>query len=548
MGTGKVYGQKGQYHSRYQTRHIQAVRDEYGVVLDANTKKQKLGIPMMQPSLIMDPTDLEITLGKSGASLIASDTDDFPGEIVAMPTGYGLYFSKIMDTYYVLDSKNDRWMSVDGGHVYQKNGQPIIEKNSVAMSKAGVPLLLYKNKDGFMQAYMTDGADYANLSESNEAMTWLGLPPSFDQYTVTTNATSAEAIPTKYMVENSKKGSRTYTVNKNYAWQMLVLVPIDDAGKLLSNIPDSSYQYLQLVQDKTGALTHVVYHGAAYKSTASVSGEKTVGALYTFAPIEVTETSVKSLTINANMTDPDTKAPYIIVSDGTNKYKYAYVPKSYTQEEQETNRAEIIGGVTSSSPLPIAVGPMHQVSEPIGSVTVERVVPDYITNVLFEADLPTNKNGVVQVKLAPIASVYNQPENIELEQFEYKFNGSVYQTTDNRFLYKIAGSVSQATPSTLTFDYIAKDAYVDLKTSAVYDAKTGQALGQCLNMTDFLKVLDACSVSVSDKTVDIKNNKGQVIKHINKEGKNILVYRNVTVAETQEQTIESQTALAANQA
>ncbi len=542
MGTGKVYGQQGNYHSRYQAQHIAAVRDEYGVVVNPKTGKQKLGVPMMQPSLIMDPQDLEITVGKSGASLIASGSEEFPGEIIAMPKGYGLYFSKIMDTYYVLDSKNDRWMSVDGGHVYQKNGQPVIDKNSVAMSTDGVPLLLYKNKDGFMQAYMTDGADYANISESNEAMTWLGLPPSFNQYSVTTNATSAEAIPTKYIVENSSKSSTTYTVSKNYAWQMLVLVPIDTTGKLLKNIPDSSYQYLQLVENKNGELTHVVYNGTAYKASVSASGETTAGATYKFEPIELTETSVKSISITANMTDADTTAPYIVVSDGTNKYMYAYVPKSYTSEEQETNRAEIIGGVTSPSPLPIAVGPMHPVSE-------DRVVPDYITHVLFEADLPSNKGVIIQPKPVAAASVYNVPtENPEAEEFAYKFNGSVYQTTDNRFVYKIAGSVSQATPATLTFDYIAKDAYVDLKTAAVYDAKTGQALGQCLNMNDFLKVLDACSVNVSNKTLEIKNNKGKVTKSINKKGNNMLVYRSVQTAQKQEETIESQTAMAGNQA
>lgn len=210
MGTGKIYREDGSYVSSYLPAHIQAVRDEYGVVVDSKTKKQKLAVPMMQPSIIMDPDDVDIKIGQSGKSLLAAGTSEFPGgQAGTLKKGYGLYFSKIMGTYYVLDSKRDRWMSVDGGHLYQKNGQPIIEHNQVAMSKTHGPLLVYKNKNGFMQAYMNDASDYANISESNEMMQWYGLSEPFHIYNVSTNAKSAEAIPTSYTVEDSKKAKVT---------------------------------------------------------------------------------------------------------------------------------------------------------------------------------------------------------------------------------------------------------------------------------------------------------------------------------------------------
>ncbi|MBI2345095.1 hypothetical protein HYV10_03420 [Candidatus Dependentiae bacterium] len=549
MNNGKIYNQDGSYLSSYQPEHIQAVRDEYGVIVDPKTGKQKLGIPMMQPTLAMQDDDLNITIGQSGESLIASGSLEFPGEAVTMPTGYGLYFSKIMNTYYVLDGKNNRWMSVDGGHLYQKNGQPVLEDNSVALSKDQIPLLLYKNKNGFMQAYMTDGSDYANISESNAAMTWYGRSEPFKMYNVTTNANSAEAIPTKYTIVDSSNESTVYTVNKNYTWNMLLLVPIDNAGNLLSNIPDDSYRYLQVVKNNNKKITHCIYNGAAYESIASAETQEGDYTVYKFKPMQETATSQASITLTDGPLDSDTTAPYMTLSDGVNTYKYAYIPKFYTTEEQEVNRVEIIHGVTAASPLPIDIGPMDTVAK-------EVVVPDYVTHVLFVADLPVKSNKV-QVSPAGISLVYDAPkENPEAEEFAYKFAsgksgyGGVFKTSEKnpRFMYKIAGSLSKALPSTMTFDYIAKDAYVDLKTSAVYDAMNGEALGQCLTTKDFLSVLDACSVGVSNKTIEIKNSRTGKMTTVNKLGHNMLVYRSVAVAENEEETIENQSELVASKA
>lgn len=532
LGSGKVYGQDGTYHTKYQPAHLKAVRDQLGVVVDPATQKQTLGIPMMQPSILLPEEDIDLTIGTSGESMIVSTDVNFPGGVVKMPAGYDLYFSKIMDTYYVFNSANLQWMSVDGGHIYEQDGAPVVVGNKVALANKDDLMLLYTNNNGYQQAFMSDGSEYSNLSSSNSTMNWMGLSAPYAEFQVSANSNLTEY----------KKGSKTYKVNDAYEWYSLVLVPIDDNGALLSEIPDSSYRFAQLVLNgKTP--TNILYHGNMYK-VVSVAANT-----YTMRPVNKKSGS-KTISLTIDLVDRGTNAPYIEIVDGSDTYKYCYEPQSFDTQEQIANRVNIWRGATSASPLPLAVGPMHDQSQEIGGQTVTISVPDFITHTLFTRDLPS-KNGVLNT-LATVSakSVVGAP----LERQDSVGYGTlqlglanVAETSDNRFVCSIGAWSGTPTAGVMTFPYVSKASYVDLQTGALFDAVSGIATGQCLNMKDLLTVLDTCAVMITNKTITYQEGTGKNKKTVTKnpKGKNIMVYRSSNIAQQQAATIESNSQVAA---
>jgi|GEM_PF-1283515 len=523
LGTGKVYHSDGTYVTQYQPAHLKAVCDQYGFVVDAKTGKQKLGIPMMQPSLLMDPKDEALTVTTTGDSLINANSTDFPGETVKMATGYGLFFSKIMDTYYVLNSETDQWMSVDGGHIYEKNGAPVVLGNSVAVAtkKTGALaaaddlILLYANDEGFMQGFMSDGSEYSNTTQSNSPATWMGLAAPYNELSVTANTKL-----TQYVI-----GKTTYKVDTSAAWHSLVLVPITSQGTLLKDIPDSSYRFVQMVTDGN-QLSHLLFNGVMYKVASSK------GADYTMVSVNAAaKGKAASIEVTTNLFDEDTRAPYITIEDDKDMYFYAYEPQSFDAAEQEANRVNIFGGVTAASSLPLPIGPMHTATKKVGEQTITVEVPDYTSYVLFASDLPATSGAVIAPTSVVIKSIVGAPvaktDPTEYALLEMGIQ-NVSKTKDGRYLCAIGGSSVTNAAGTMSFSYISKPAYVDLETAAVYDQVTGLALGQCLNLHDYLYVLDQCRVMVSK----------------NKAGKNQLTYRSAAKAGSQAQQIQTNTATA----
>lgn len=524
MGSGKVYQADGTYSTQYQPAHLKAVCDQYGVVVDAKTGKQKLGIPMMQPSLLLPEEDLDLTVGASGQSMIISTDPNFPGEPVAMPSGYGLYFSKIMDTYYAFNSSTLQWMSVDGGHVYEQDGAPVVIGNQVAIAGTNDLMLLYKDK--YTQAFMSDGSEYSNLSSSNTNMQWMGLSAPYTELTVTANPKF-----TLYTV-----GKKTYRVNPAYQWHALVLVPIDENGELLSEIPDSSYRLIELVlNDKS--VTNVLYHGEMYK-VASVAGN-----VYTMRSLNV-KSEASTITLTVDLVDAETNAPYITIKDGSDTFMYAYEPQSYDAAQQVANRANIWTGATGASPLPLPVGPMHDQSKVISGQTVSISIPDYVTHTLFVRDLPARAGKLVAPTAVSVKDIQGAP-TIKADPTGYSTLQlgiqNVVQTRDNRFLCAIGAWTATSKAGVMTFPYVSRASYVDLATGALYDQGTGVATGQCLNMNDFLTVLDTCAVMVTNKSVTYESGSGKNKKPVtkNSKGKNILVYRSSDVSQQQAATVEA---------
>jgi hypothetical protein len=531
MDTGKVYNYAGAYIMQLSQGHLQAIRDQLGVVVDSKTKKQKLGIPQFQPSLRLSDKDASITPGQSGDDMVAVGGVDYKDPSFKNTPGYGLFYNKTMETYYVLDTQRNIWMSVAAGHVYEKDGTSISDTKTVATftsAKSGkiYPLLLDENGSGYMQGYLPDGAEYRNLSTSNQSMSWLGLSGEFNQYTVTTDATTPDGIPTKYKVNygkdtSGKNQTRTFTVNEDYSWQQLALVPIDKTGQLLKVIPDSSYRFVELVQNKSN-LEFVIYNGSLYKA----QGSKGMYTLTAFNPND--SNAVIGLKILTGLTDKGTGALYAEITNGKNVYSYGYMPKIFDTQEQEANRSEIIKGVTVGGPVPVDVGPMKEVSVKVGSTTVKTMQPTVSTHVIFASDLPMNGSRVA-IKKATKADIANpvelktNPKTYSTFVLDLNLDGSgnlgngVMKTSDGRFVYELEAQ---------TYTYILEDAYVDLKNGALFDASTGLALGIGLIVDDFTSVLDQVGVCVSDKTVTRKDKDGKDVV-TNPTGKNMLLYRGV---------------------
>jgi len=522
LGTGKVYHSDGTYVTQYLPAHLKAVCDQYGVVVDPKTGKQKLGIPMMQPSLLMDPKDEGLAVGSTGESLINVNSPDFPGEAVQLSASYGLFFSKIMDTYYVLNGGTDQWMSVDGGHIYEKNGAPVVLGNSVAVAtkKTGALaaaddlILLYENDEGFMQGFMSDGSEYSNTTQSNSPATWMGLEAPYNELSVTANTKL-----TQYVI-----GKTTYRVDTSAAWHSLVLVPITSDGTLLKEIPDSSYRFVQLVT-KDNDVSHMLFNGVMYNVASSK------GSDYTMVPVNASaKDKSASIVVTTNLFDEDTRAPYITIEDDKDIYFYAYEPQSFDAAEQEANRVNIFSGVTAASSLPLPIGPMHTATKKVGEQTITAEVPDYTSYVLFASDLPAKSGAVIAPASVTMKSIVGAP-SAKTDPTEYALLEmgiqNVFKTKQEpvRYLCSIGGSSSTNSAGTISFSYISKPAYVDLATAAVYDQVTGLALGQCLNLHDYLYVLDQCRVMVGK----------------DKSGKNQLTYRSAAKAGSQAQSIEVNT-------
>jgi hypothetical protein len=518
MDTGKVYDYSGRFVMQLSPGHLQAIRDQLGVIVDDKSGKQKLGIPQFQPSLRLTKKDASAVIGKTGEDMIAIGSADYPDKTVKMADGYGLFYNKSMDTYYVLDTKKNIWLSVDGGNVYDKNGAVVADDKAVAIftgTRGTVyPLLVESNSAGYMQGFLSDGSEYANLSTSNKDMTWLGLSGDFNQYTVTTDAKSSKTTPTSYKINYGGNNTRTFTVNADYSWQDLSLVPIDKNGQLLKTIPNSLSQRMQLVKKGTD-ITFVIYNGSLYSV-----GKSSKGAI-TLQPFSTKDSNaVTGLKLATGLIDKDTNGSYIEITDGANVYKYGYMPKVFSDAQQEANRVNIIKGVTAAAPISLNVGPMKEVTVKVGDKNITTEKPTITTNVMFAADLPMKSNKVDAAKatikdIANPVDVKENPKAYEKFIFDLQLTGSglgngVMKTSDGRFIYKLAAK---------TYTYVLEDAYVDFKNGSIYDAATGLSLGICLNIDDLISLLNTIGLVVNDKAMNAKG------KDLN--GENMLQYRGV---------------------
>ncbi|MBP6892428.1 hypothetical protein KBB68_02495 [Candidatus Babeliales bacterium] len=486
---GGIYTADGKFVRLVKGLELEVMEKQFGVVVNSDGS-QTLGIPLTQPFFKMQHPSALLTLGQnsSDGDLISSLSDQFPGGPVRMAKNFYLYFSMSMKTYYIYDSESQRWISSVGGHVYSKNGLPIPLSQKVAMlqstkskgksttiATADDMILLYDNVKDAEQGYMSNGQNYINLGvvdANNNEMSWSSLETESD-ITVTKNAAG-----TTYTVVDDAGSSKIYKISSDVVWHSLFAVPIDERGALLQKAVSSSYRNTQLVT-AAGKPTHLLFHEVMYK----VSSKK--GNEYLMVPVIKTNNSQITMT---KAEDEDTGAQYISIFDGKDTYKYMYLMDQLDEDQQSFYRAKFVG-TTSVATVAFPVGPVTSKVVTIGKQNITVSLPNESSHVLFVKDI----SNVSTLSAASISSVVDLPTGSELEILTVKFTGNVLTSRDGRFFVSIPAYDAN---NSATFSYVSNGAYVDLYNGVLFDLSTGVSLGYCLNLDDWLSVLNNVGVSV----------------------------------------------------
>ena len=510
---GAVFTQTGKQVRVVQGIEQKATCDQYGVVV-ANGK-QTLGVPLLKPSLLMTDTDKDLVPGQSGDSMIVSSDASFPGANIKLANGYYLYFSKIMGVYYAFETKTKQWISIEGGNLYEKDGTPVKKQNRVAKvsGKAGEDdmILLYENAAGFTQGYI-DGANFKNIDNITGAMQWVSTSGQNETLTVNENRTKL----------SYKVGDKTYSVNSSYVWNPMMLVPIDDAGNILTALPNESYNSAQLVLNKK-QVSHLMFNKQLYKATSAASASaKPADAGLASAPAPIIMTQVGgSNTIQLSMgVDSGTLAPFVVVADGAASYKYGFEFDQLDDAQQKVYQASKWKGTVVPCPVAMPVGPMHSETKSVGGKSVTISVPDETTYSLFIKNLPSVSS------LKPVASIVGAPAATSPNGQLFGINiFRVLKSADGRYVAKMYPGDDNNPMHAPVVSYFNSNGYVDLQTGALFD-ETGTAVGYSLSVKDWLAVLDKVQVCVM-------NNAQGVAQLVYRSAQTVKAQTNTLVADAQ---------------
>lgn len=492
---------------------LQAMKDRFGVVINENGT-ESLGVPLTQPSFIMPtPPDKNFKFGQdsSDLDLISSLSVYFPGSTVEMPKGYWLYYSKTMDTYFVYEEKNQRWISVTGGHLYEKDGSAIPLGQQVAFlsksskSSKNIPaaddmILLYPNPvTQTTEGFMSNGQNYI-ATKQNGVVTWTSLTDG-SSFPVTENSTQGT-----YVV-GTGTSKKTYIVDNSVEWYSLLAVS-DMTDPLKPEKINQDVLYAQLVV-KAGAPVYMIFEGMMFVTTGDGKGSDS----YLMEPVD---TSLPG-SINVEFsTDEDTQAPYVVVTSGNKTYRYLYQMDVLDSAQQDFYAAKFKGTPTAAT-IAMPVGKEKTKSVTMDAKQMSFKVPEATTHVLFARDIPSS-SGTLKLSTVEVAQVKGVPVkgSSAYQQFQktaaafYDNLGMVSQSSDGRFFAEIQPAAATQTPApgSLSFPYVSQGAYVDLQTGILYDPVLGVSLGYSLNLDDWLTVLNKVCVSV---VVDTNSKKPELV-------------------------------------
>lgn len=497
---GAIFSSKGELLQEFKGSVLESFKHQFGLYGDT----KKLGAPMMQPSLLMDKADTSLKLGASGTSMIVSTSADFPGKTVKMKSGYYLYYSTIMNGYYVLDVKNKQWIGLAGGHIYGLDGQPVPLNQSVATSKSKKGdmrlLLLEENKAGYMQGMMM------NPLSDNKYTEWTNLgtgtwKSSFGNAQVQETKSGKSETASAYTMsfKKLKKDTETtdikYSVNSDYQWQELLFLPINEtSGEVLQEDkrPASGLLSARMVKVKN-KLKFFILDGIIYQVTESNGNSYTVDALNKSADI-------KTVTL---LVDKNTNVPYVKVVDGTgsktdsSEYIYGYVYDSLKKDELLSFFTNVVKGAVTVCPISVPVGKKR-------------------TNIVFISNI-ANANSMKSVDAKDVLGTPDQMSSVYQVFSGMLFR--VYKSNDGRWFANLYKNDGQATHAPF-ISYFNRNGYVDLQTGALFDS-SGNAIGSSLTLDDWLSVLNTLQVTVNK----------------DKNGKPTLFFRRSSVVETQQKQL-----------
>lgn len=505
MQVGAIYSQQGELLQVLKGPGLQAMMHQYGVYGDAETT---IGIPMMQPSMLIDEDDKSLKPGSNGSSLIVSSSPSFPGDKVKLATGYYLYYNIKMNNYYVLDSKNKEWIDASSGNVYNMSGQPVPARQAVAInaqSKSNI-MLLEENNAGHMQSIMEDPYHDGLYTEWKN----YGNGPwksSYGDAKVIENKKGQNQKTDSYDVEfEGKTGTKkkTYKVNVAYEWEDMIFVPITADRELLqaNQIPSALYRKARVVKNK-GKLVYFMFAGHMYRVSKS-SGSNA----YTMITVDSKKAKVMNLHIKI---DTNTNVPYIVATLGSGKdqvtYRFAYLHKKLAKDEFSALQTEVIKGNVVVCPSSILV---KQEAKGRGSATAL----NFRTFTRFIPDIPSPDS----MDAVDVSDVRETPDpDSSTSQVFSGMLFRVHKASDGRYFANLYKNDGQSIHEPF-IKYFNRNGFVDLSSGALFD-QYGNSVGTSLTLDDWLAVL----------------NKLQVIVNRTEDGKRAIFYRRASVIQVQEE-------------
>ncbi len=495
---GAIYDQTGTLAQTLSGATLLSLMHQFGLCGDA---EKVLGVPMTQPTLLMDESDYTLKPGESGKSMVVSTSDNFPGRQVKMPSGYFLYYSIMMNTYFVLNVAKNQWTSVVGGNLYDRQGRAIPQQNSVAknITAKGVVndiMLLEQNDAGQMQGLMQNPyhnnlfTQFINDGDNEWKSAYGTASVASDLKRASkTRGGAAKGDVYTVMFENSSKTRqerRTYEVDPAYQWESLDFLPLTTDDEIIKALPERSYLKARLVKHND-KVVNIVFNGVMYDVKQSSQP-----GVYAMQPIGSSDPYGMALQL---LTDQNTHAPYVQVVVGSGKnakaYRYGYTYQ-HMDKKEETDFRNFVQGDVTVCPVDTSVGPMLKREAKVGAKTITINYPTTRTFTLFTANI-ANPQSLSSISAS---SVEGAPAS-DSSGYE-SFSSMLFRVSksdDGRFfatMYKNDGKAFHE-PFVKYFD---ENGYVDLRNGALFDS-TGKAVGSSLKLQDLTALLDKLQVTVN---------------------------------------------------
>ena len=488
--TGAVYDINGNLLNIIQGAQLTSLLAQYGVAID-DTGKQVLGAANLQPIMQLAQSDLALSPGQSGTSMIYATAAGFPSVGITSPVTYNkttrfyFYYNTLMQTYFAMQVTGNvkNYINIANGSVYNLDGSSMVAQNPVGMqaNNAKNLLLPYLNADNYLQCFMEFNgtnntySDFSNTESSFQinvtdpatkqigaSNLLVGLSSPYNSVNVYQMPIPTMPIPpmpdlstaTTYNVYWNKTTPTTYKINTQYAWQNLQLLPIDMTSRqMLSSMPSPDYTRAAIIL-QSNKIYAVVFAGQFF-----IAAEKGNTNTYTLT------SSSNQMTMIINV-DNKTQIKYVSLISGSKTYNYQY--PFYT--------------------LPATTLQTYQTA-----VWLVGQITDVLGNVLLVKSLPVNNAGSVQLTPITINNIQNSPTDPTAQSNLSNNIASIAQDTVNkRFLTMVYPGGGSQNPS---YSYINQTCYVDLASGILFTTQ-GLLTGATLQLADLNALLAQLNLSV----------------------------------------------------
>lgn len=531
---GGMFDSAGNQQYLFGDLQLESALIQNGICITSHGGPQQLGVPSLQPIMLLDKADFSLKPGATGASMIHADSQDFPTlSTITSPVTMGkssfyFYYNTIMQAYYVMEinGKDIRYISMAGGNIYNQDGSlrpltnPVALRNGTDVTDIFLP---YLNQNGYTQAVMLNSLDNKNMYQN-----FLNVESSFDgnvkldSKPVASNILSAMVYPytqvtvvqsprigtippmpdihdaTQYNVYWDVNNPSMYKVDASYSWQALSLLPvaIDKDRSLMSSKPAQSMRNAGIIL-KNGIVERLVFANNLYVGSLG-SEMKAVG-----------NTTAPRVTLTLK------KDPKTYVKDLTTGKDDQSTGISYYE-------VKVTGGSTYNYSLVFDQLSDDQLTSYQYNAWKSETVADARGGIILAQFLPTSGSGSLHLFDYGIGSISNPPSDAAAQATLTKSLTRIKLDLDHgRFIAQVFASdssqITKAENKDKQSTYLSQDGYVDLETGALFDTK-GVPRGIALSMTDLNSLTTKLTVAVSRPSVVDKD--GAIV--LNKMGKPVM--------------------------